>query len=73
MKSRELQGNTDKIHMATYSVKVEFIVEAEQMGHWAAEQCATDFVQHRIDEGYPMKDNIIDWSFLSVELNEPTP
>jgi hypothetical protein len=51
--------------MAIYSVKVEFIVEAESGGPWAAEQCACDYVRHKIDEGYQME-YVRDWSFLSV-------
>ena len=50
----------------TYSVKVEFIVLAEPIGPWGAEQAATDYVQHRIDEGYELRDQIRDWSILSV-------
>jgi hypothetical protein len=61
--------------MAIYSVKVEFIVEAEPMGPWAGEQCACDYVRHKIDEGYRME-AVRDWSFLSViqiPEHEPQP
>lgn len=57
--------------MPTYSVKVEFIVEAEQVGPWSPEQAARDYVKHRIDQGYRMEGCITDWAFLSVEPRPP--
>jgi hypothetical protein len=62
--------------MPIYSVKVEFIVEADQIESSSPEQVACDYVQNLIDEGYQLQDlrewSLVgveqrDWSFLSVE------
>jgi hypothetical protein len=50
-----------------FKVIVEFSVEAEKLGPWTAEQCARDFVRHRIDEGYQLEEQILDWKFLEVK------
>jgi hypothetical protein len=49
-----------------FKVIVEFTVEAEPLGPWTAEQCAADFVAHRIDEGYRLEEHIIDWDITDI-------
>lgn len=50
----------------TFKVVVEFIVKAEPLGPFPSEQCAIDFVRHRIDEGYRLEEQIKDWNFVSI-------
>ncbi len=50
----------------TFIVTVAFTVQAARLGPWSPEQCALDFIRHRIDEGLPIAEHIKDWDFVDV-------
>jgi hypothetical protein len=50
-----------------FKILVEFTVITGPVGPWDSEQCAVDFIRHRIDEGYRLEDVIRGWDFVSVE------